>query len=203
MNKKLIWWILVVYSFLSIIKALTSGGAGAVNLAAVSGIIIATIFYTRRYVPEKRKTVSKCFILISLVATVVSVVMAIALSKEGIAGNIISNIGSGICNIALILLADGKKFEFMENCDMKKFVVILLICLILLPSVMLMVSGFVSFILAVILVIVFAGAMFSNLDTFMLSQQSTRTVFKDDKGFEHATAYDKDKANDEYRSKEN
>lgn len=200
MNKNIIWWILVIYSLISVINALTSGGAGAVNLAAVSGVIIAMIFYTRRYMPEKRNLVVKGFTAVSVFATLISIVMAIVLSKEGVMGNVISNLGSGVCTVVLILLANGKKFEFMELCDTKKFVISILVCLLVLPSIMLMVSGVVSFVLAIVLVIACVAVMFSNLDGFMLSQQSTRTVFKDERGVEHVTGYDAEKANEKYRA---
>ena len=200
MNKNTIWWILFAYSIISVISALTSGSAGAVNLAATSGVMIAMIFYTRRYMPEKREFVSKIFIAATVVATVISIILAIVLSKGGIIGNIISNVGSGICTLVLILLANGKKFEFMELCDTKKFIIVLLVCLLVLPSIMLLVSGVVSFVLAMLLIVVFAAAMFSNLGGFMMSQQTTKTIFRDERGFEHATALDRDKTNEEIRA---
>ena len=64
----IVWWILVVYTLITIFGAFTGGEApinpeavnpGAVNLAAAAGVMVALIFYTRRYVSEKRSLVVK------------------------------------------------------------------------------------------------------------------------------------------------
>jgi len=207
-NKTTIWWILAVYTLITIIGAFTGGEApinpeavnpGAVNLAAAAGVMVALIFYTRRYVSEKRDLVVKGLVAISILATIVSVVVAIVVSEKGILGNIISNIGSGICSVLLVILANNKRFDFMEECSTKKFVIIILVAALLLPAVMYMLSGLVAFIISIVIVIAFAVLLFSDLGSFMMSNKTpVQTIYRDNKGFMHNTMYDAEKANTKY-----
>lgn len=197
MNKKTIWLIIVGYTAISLLGAIFSGG-GNVNLLAVSGQLVATVFYTRRFVPEKRGTVKMGLLGAIAVATVLGIVLAL-FSKNGILGNIMSNLSSCICAAVMLFVADGEKFDFMENCDGKKFWSILAVCLLLLPSVMFMVSGILTFVLSVVLIIAFSLFLFSNLD--LSSMASPRQEgFRDDKGYVHTTGYDRDKANESYKA---
>ncbi len=202
MKKTTIWWFLAAYTLISILGAF-KGGAGAVNLAATAGVMVALIFYTRRYVAEKRQLVVKGLVGISALATVISIVVALVASKEGKLGNIVSNVGSGVCAIALVLLANNKKFDFLETCVTKKFVIILVVAALVLPSVMAMLSGIVTFIISIVLVIAFAGFLFSDLGAFMEANRSQAKVFKDTKGYEHATQYDAEKASAKYEAEKN
>ena len=210
LNKVTIWWILAAYTAISIISALTSGEApvnpeavkpGAVNLAACAGVMIALSFYTRRYVPEKRKLVHVALLGVTAVATVISIIIAIAAAGEGTLGTIVSNIGSGICTAVLVLLANNKKLEFIETCSTKKFVIIVLVAMLVLPTVMYMLSGLVTIIISIVIIVAFGALMFSDLGSFMMSNKTpTQTIFRDDKGYMHNTKYDAEKANEKYNA---
>ena len=208
MKKTTIWWILAAYTVFSIISALTSGEApvnpeavrpGAVNLAACAGVMVAFLFYTRRYVPEKRGLVHKALLAVTVIATVISIIIAITMASEGKLGTVISNVGTGICTIVLVWLANHKKFEFIEACGTKKFVIITLVALLVLPTIMYMLSGFVATVISIVIVIAFGALMFSDLGSFMMSNKTpTQTIFRDNKGFMHNTMYDAEKANAKY-----
>ncbi len=209
-NKITIWWILAAYTAISIIGALTSGEApinpeavrpGAVNLAACAGVMVAFLFYTRRYVPEKRGLVYKVLLAVTVVATIVSIIIAITMAEGGKLGTIISNVGTGICTAVLVLLANHKKFGFIEECSTKKFVIIALVALLVLPTVMYMLSGLVTIIISIVIVIAVAGILFSDLGSFMMSNKTpVQTIFRDNKGFMHNTMYDAEKANAKYEA---
>lgn len=200
MNKKIIWWILLAYSLYSVISGFFASDTniGPSGLAAASGAVVVLILFTRRYVPEMRKLVVNGFIAISAIVAVISIVMAFKSAEEGLIDRIVSGVGSGICSVLLILIANTKKLEFMETCGIKKFVIILLVCLLLLPSIMTLASGFVSFVIGIALVIAFACMMFTNVKFSDL--RPIQQTFRDDKGYEHVSLYDAEKANEKYKA---
>jgi len=203
MNKKIIWWVLLAYSLYSIISGFLTGDTniGPSGLAVASGAIVVLILFTRRYVPEMRKLIVNGFVAISVIATIISIIMAFKSVEEGLIDRVVSSVGSGVCSVLLILIANTKKLEFMETCGIKKFIIILLVCLLLLPSIMSLASGFVSFVIGIALVIAFAVMMFSNVkfSDFRPVQQT----FRDDKGYEHVSLYDAEKANEKYKAEKN
>lgn len=197
MNKKTIWWILAAYCIFSVLGAFKDAGAGGVNLAAVSGVMIALLLFTRRYQSEMRGLVVKGLLGTCALAAVASVIVAIIASEGGSLGTILVNVSGGICAIALVLIANSDKCDPLEICDTKTFIIVLLVCLLVLPSIMMMVSGIVSFILAIVLIIAFSAGLFSNLGGFMEANRSKGGVtFKDDWGREHTTGVDRDRANE-------
>lgn len=201
MNKKTIWWVLVAYCAVSFFGAFKDASAGGVNLAAISGVAIALLLFTRRYQPEMRGLVVKGLLCACALAAVASVIFAIVASEGGILGTILVNISGGLCAGALVLIVNSSKCDPFETCETKTFIIALLVCLLVLPSIMLLLSGIVSFILAIVLIIAFSAGLFSNLGGFMEANRSKGGVtFKDDWGREHVTGVDRDRANEKIRS---
>lgn len=202
MNKKLIWWILLAYSLYSVISGFFANDAiGPTGLAVASGAIVVLILFTRRYVPEMRKFVVKGFIGVSVIVTIISLIMAFKSTEAGLIDRIVGGVGSGVCSVLLILLANCNKLEFMETCGTKKFVIILIAAAILLPSIMSLATGFVSFVIGIALVIAFAFMMFSNVK--FSDFRPTQQTYIDDKGYHHVTKYDAEKANEKYKAEKN
>ncbi len=202
MNKKIIWWILLAYSLYSVISGFFANDAfGPTGLAVASGAIVVLILFTRRYVPEMRKLVVKGFIGISVIVTIISIIMAFKSTEAGLIDRIVGGVGGGVCSVLLILLANCNKLEFMETCGIKKFVIILIVTAILLPSIMSLATGFVSFVIGIALVIAFAFMMFSNVK--FSDFRPTQQTYLDDKGYHHVSKYDAEKANEKYKAEKN
>lgn len=202
MNKKIIWWILLAYSLYLVISGFFANDAiGPTGLAVASGAIVILILFTRRCVPEMRKFVVKGFIGVSVIVTIISLIMAFKSTEAGLIDRIFGGVGSGVCSVLLILLANCNKLEFMETCGTKKFVIILIAAAILLPSIMSLATGFVSFVIGIALVIAFAFMMFSNVK--FSDFRPTQQTYLDDKGYHHVTKYDAEKANEKYKAEKN
>lgn len=202
MNKKIIWWILLACSLYSVISGFFANDAiGPTGLAVASGAIVVLILFTRRYVPEMRKLTVNGFVGISVIVTIISIIMAFKSTEAGLIDRIVGGVGSGVCSVLLILLANCNKLEFMETCGTKKFVIILIAAAILLPSIMSLATGFVSFVIGIALVIAFAFMMFSNVK--FSDFRPTQQTYLDDKGYHHVTKYDAEKANEKYKAEKN
>lgn len=202
MNKKIIWWILLAYSLYSVISGFFANDAiGPTGLAVASGAIVVLILFTRRYVPEMRKLTVNGFVGISVIVTIISIIMAFKNTEAGLIDRVVGGVGSGVCSVLLILLANCNKLEFMETCGTKKFVIILIAAAILLPSIMSLATGFVSFVIGIALVIAFAFMMFSNVK--FSDFRPTQQTYLDDKGYHHVTKYDAEKANEKYKAEKN
>lgn len=190
--QSLVGKILLAFTLLSAFSGIINSDGKYVTLLANSGFVAATVLYARRFLTvDSRKLVNKVCIAVSVLTGVVSLIRSVIGKNFQFFGGPIFDAIIGTIVMVLLIIVCNSKIQKLEELDNKQYIIVLVLCYLLLPSVAMLISGTISAVIQIIICVILCtnilkGGLEMHMD--MVKNPPPRTVYRDMEGGTHDTA---------------